>query len=98
MNDYSNDDFNLVYDGSSKASIVTFTMSNLIPGKYYRFKVQAVNKIGEGPLSAYKEMYCADIPGVPGQPYLISSTSTSVKFGWTPPVDNGGALITSYEI
>lgn len=43
-------------------------------------------------------MYCADIPGVPGQPYLISSTSTSVKFGWLPPIDNGGALITSYEI
>lgn len=43
-------------------------------------------------------MYCADIPGAPGQPYLIDSTSTTVKFGWTPPVDNGGALITSYEI
>lgn len=66
MNDYTNDEFSLVYDGSSKASIVTFTMKGLTAGNWYWFKVQAINKIGEGPLSALAEMYCADIPGVPG--------------------------------
>lgn len=35
MNDFSNDEFNLVYDGSSKASIVTFTINGLTAGKYY---------------------------------------------------------------
>ena len=39
MNDFSNDEFNLVYNGETKASIVTFTMTGLSPGKYYRFKV-----------------------------------------------------------
>lgn len=77
MNDILADDyFNLVYDGSMYPSTLTFNMTGLTPGKYYRFKVSAINRIGESAMSAEGKFLAADFPSAPTQPYLIQSTST----------------------
>lgn len=49
-------------------------------------------------MSVYGRLYCADVPGAPGQPMIISSSTTSISFSWLPPIDNGGSLLTNYEI
>ena len=41
-------------------------------------------------------------PDAPGDPYYISSSETSIEFGWTSPEDagrsNGGSALTAYII
>lgn len=86
----------MVYDGSAYPSAVTYTTTALIPGRYYQFKVTALNIAGESNPSAAATFLAADFPDAPTQPYLITSTSTTVTFGWYPPSDNGGGQITGY--
>jgi hypothetical protein len=92
MNEILEDDvFHLVFDGSNFPATVSYTATGLVQGHYYRFKVTALNKNGESVPSAEARYLAADYPSAPSQPYLISSTSTSVTFGWYAPEDNGGA-------
>ncbi len=99
MNDIlANDNWDLVFDGSNYPSTLTYTQTGLTPGRYYRFRVIAVNKIGVSDPSAEAKFLAADFPSAPSQPYLIISTSTSVSFGWYSPSDNGGGQISGYQI
>jgi hypothetical protein len=91
MNDLlADDNFNMVYDGSNYPSAISFTSRDLTPGKYYRFKVSAMNRNGESGKSLESKFLAADFPGAPSQPYWISSTTTQVTLGWYPPTENGG--------
>lgn len=99
MNDILADDvFRMVFDGANYPSTLTYTATGLIPGRYYRFKATALNKIGESDPSTEATFLAADFPSAPSQPYLIWSTSTQVKFGWYPPSDNGGGQIIGYQV
>lgn len=99
MNDIlADDEFNLIYDGSNYPSAISFTKKNLTPGKYYRFKVSAMNRNGESPKSAESKFLAADFPGAPSQPYWITSTPNQITIGWYPPSDNGGGQIFGYQI
>ena len=98
MNDFFSDKLNLVYDGSFTPSVFSYTQQNLIQGQPYRFKVSAINRVGEGSVSSSGTFYSAETPGAPSAQILISSTSTSVAFSWTPPIDDGDSVITGYEI
>ena len=98
MNDFTTDAFSLIYDGSSSPSVLSLTQQGLTAGNYYRFTVSALNRVGESPQSTSATFYCADNPGAPGAPELVSSATTSVTFKWTPPTDTGGGVIQNYEI
>lgn len=98
MNDFTDDKDVLVYDGSSRPSVLSFNMTGLTADNFYRFKVTALNRVGESLTSDYSTFYCADLPGSPGAPTLVSSNTSAVTFEWTPPVDSGGADINYYEI
>ena len=74
MNNLINDEWTLIYDGLNYPSTLTFKESGLTAGKYYRFRVSAINYVGEGKLSADVSFIAADYPSAPGQPFLISST------------------------
>ena len=67
-------------------------------GAQYRFRYRARNFNGWGPLSDISYILAATTTSVPDAPYLISSTSTSVTFGFVPPSDTGGSSITSYQL
>ena len=98
MNDFFSDKFNLVYDGLFTPFVFSFAQQNLIPGQLYRFKVSAINRVDEKLVSSSGTFYSAETPGAPSASILISSTSTSVAFSWTPPIDDGDSVITGYKI
>ena len=60
--------------------------------------MSALNRVGESTKTDYATFYCADLPGVPGTPTLISSSTSSISFKWTPPANSGGAEINGYDI
>ena len=80
------------------SSPITFT--NLSPGKSYRCHVKATNAVGTSSYSAYSSTVALPA-AVPDRPTNVTTTvlsNASVKVGFTPPADNGGAAITSYRV
>ena len=80
------------------SSPITFT--NLSPGKSYRCHVKATNAVGTSSYSAYSSTVV--LPAAPpDRPTNVTTTvrsNASVKVGFAPPADNGGAAITSYRV
>ena len=77
--------------------VVTFT-SFIQEGVSYRLKYRAQNFNGWGPLSNIAYIIAGTIPSIPQAPILVGSTTTSIYFLLEPPVDNGGSVITSYQL
>jgi len=61
-------------------------------------KVVAANKAGQGAESNIVTCYTVTIPGQPGKPELVHSTSTSIEIKWGPAFDDGGSPIYAYEV
>ena len=79
-------------DGSK----TTYRVANLTNGKVHRFKVRAVNAIGDG---AESDQSAAVTPSnSPGQPtgLTVKGGDTTVKLTWTSG-GNGGAAITKWK-
>ena len=64
---------------------------------FYTFAVQAQNEIGVGAYSGTLRAIAAKKADPPTVFNLISSTATTIEFGWTPAY-NGGTPITYYKI
>ena len=91
-------EFKIGYDGSSNPSKVFTTIENLNQRTTYRLKVFATNKSGNGVDSDIVTCYTVATPGQPGQPELISSTSSSIEIKWAPAFDDGGSPIKNYLV
>ena len=78
-------------------------IGGLANGNKYRFRVKAVNKLGQ---SVPCEMTGGDIlvkdpwdaPGQPGKPKILDWGPDHGDLAWTPPESDGGAKITHYVI
>ena len=78
-------------------------IGNLTNGNKYRFRVRAVNKLGE---SVPCEMSGGDIvikdpwdaPSQPGKPNILDWGPDHGDLSWAPPESDGGAKITHYVI
>lgn len=78
---------------------MTYTKTGLEAGVFYKFKVSAVNDIGESPQSAESDAIIAAL--VPLQPLLLSAESadqTSITISWAEPSDSRGSPIASYHV
>ncbi|QQS22775.1 fibronectin type III domain-containing protein [bacterium] len=84
-------------DGTSTST--TATITGLTNGLSYDFRVKAVNIIGTGTASGT----ATKTPGPPTAPDAPTGVSaeggnTQATVSFSPPVDNGGASITSYTV
>lgn len=83
-------------------AVTSTTVTGLIVGRTYTFRVRAVNALGLGVLSAASNPIT--VVTVPRAPLLRSVRSgapggaRTVVVAWTPPSFNGGAPITRYQV
>jgi hypothetical protein len=83
-----------IYSGPDTA----FTKTSLATGTIYKFRVAAVNSIGEGPPSAVRESAACMDPAAPG-PIIVKTRSIyGITLEWKPPTSDGGCPITTYTL
>jgi hypothetical protein len=85
---------------SFSASTISYTFTGLTNGTRYYFQVQAVNLNGLGPYSAQTSNSTAIPATTPDPPINLSTTAgiNSISVSWNPPVNYGGAIISSYTL
>ncbi len=83
-------------DGTSTAT--TATVTNLINGQQYNFRVSAVNSVGTGTPSDTATVTPATLSSAPFGLLTAVLSGTAIDLSWTAPTDTGGAVITGYKI
>ena len=71
---------------------------NVEKGKTYQFRYRAWNVNGAGPWSPDAYILAAQPPAKPDRPYYIYSDESQVTIGFIPSPDNGGLIISKYEL
>lgn len=76
-------EYSLIYDGSHRSDILTYTQSSSIKKSYfYKFKVLAINIIGESSLSSSLTSLAAVAPSTPLNFTMVSSASGTITLSW----------------
>lgn len=73
------------------------TVTGLLNGYSYEFRVRAVNAAGSGPVSTGRSVRVG-APTAPRSPVATRVTSASVRISWAAPVTSNGASIIGYRI
>ncbi|KAJ6635132.1 Titin [Pseudolycoriella hygida] len=80
----------------------TFKVENLTPNNKYKFRIVAVNKVGQSEPTEFKSEILAKNPwSEPSKPKNLQVTDwekDQAKIKWIKPDQDGGAEITEYEI
>lgn len=79
-------------------SITQMTVSNLVPGRPYRFKVVAGNFNEEGPESDTDLHFACTAPIGLAPVILTETTTTTMSLQWSEPTDNGGCPLLGYYL
>jgi hypothetical protein len=87
----------LGFDANSLLKTKTVTVS-VIKGRQHRFKYRAKNLVGWGPFSADSFVFAATKPRTPPIPYFDSFIIDTLSIAIPRSEDNGGSVITSYEL
>lgn len=82
---------------SSTSTTVTIT-KNIVEGNTYGFKYRAYNIIGVGDYSAETYIRAACVPSSPNAPTLDTVDSTQIILDFTPSADDGGLVVSEYEL
>ncbi|KAI8485779.1 Titin-like, partial [Branchiostoma belcheri] len=79
-----------------------YTISNLVEGNKYNFRIIAVNDFGPGAPGDTEEPILAqdpvDQPSLPKNVRITEITPTHISLRWTKPDYDGGSRITSYIV
>ncbi len=82
-------------DGTSTNT--TGTVTGLVNGSSYDFRISAVNAIGQGTISATATATPITVPNTPTA-IVATRGNTQASVAFTAPVFNGGSPITSYTV
>ena len=84
--------------GQIGSGVRSFTFDMLLAGTSYDFRVRARNIRGAGDWSPAltASTQPAVVPVAPAAPLRTSATTSSIRFNWSPPADDGGSSINSY--
>jgi len=89
----------LIYDGSNQPTVSSMQVEGLLEGEWYKYRVSAINRVGEGALSPLSvAMISAQVPARSAIPTFLSATSTTITLGLQPTSDNGGSAVTAYNV
>lgn len=89
----------LVYDGSRIPTVTSTRIVDVVPGNSYKYRVKALNRVGESELSAFSDtIVAAWKPSRPEQPRFVTATSTSITLDFDKVEDNGGATVSHYNL
>ena len=80
----------------AKVTGTVVTVTGLVNGTPYYFRVTAVNRAGEGPASAEAKAVPVTVPGAPAR-LTATPGNARVTLAWTAPA-SGGAAISGYII
>ena len=70
-------EYELLFNGTGRSDILTFTATkNIYKTKTYKFRVAAINIIGEGPRSTELDVFVAVVPSPP-QAFAFAGESDS---------------------
>ena len=75
-----------------------YTVTNLIPGREYKFNVTAYNMNGAGLTSNIFSYYSCISPSGFIAPVKRATSKTKIDIEWNVPNDYGGCLITGYAV
>lgn len=93
---------NMRWVPAGEAVGTSLRVDHLVEGHDYKFRVRAVNKLGEStPLTTAESITAKDPftkPDKPGQPHATDWDKDHVDLEWTAPKKDGGAPITGYII
>ena len=77
----------------------TFTItSDIVKGVAYRFRYRARNIVGWSEYSPIASLSASTVPTAPSRPTYVSSTDDQIVLSFSRSIDNGGSLITTYEL
>jgi len=80
----------------------TYEVKDLIEDTTYKFRIVAVNKVGEGPAGPESMPVLAkdpfNKPGKPDAPTIGKTSKKSVALTWSPPKSDGGSPIFNYVV
>ena len=102
-------DYHVYYDNALGGSFTelastttpnfSYTLTTVTSGKSYRFKITAINVVGESLLSPEVALIASSLPGTPGTPTKVSADdSPQITVTWTAPTYDGGSDLVSYRI
>ncbi|KAL6758808.1 fibronectin type III [Haematococcus lacustris] len=84
-----------IFEGPGTACAI----NSLRPGCAYRLRLRCANTSGWGSWSQPLQLHTApDVPDAPGAPAVLEAGATSLRLTWHPPLHNGGARITAYNL
>jgi hypothetical protein len=76
----------------------THTFGELVSGTIYRFKVAAINSIGQGEWSNIVSFYAATTPSDPQNFKQDSQSEDHISLSWELPASDGGCPVLGYRV
>jgi hypothetical protein len=85
-------------DLSPSLSLTYTVTTDIERGVAYRFRYRSRNIVGWSGWSSIGSLTASTIPDAPAQPTYLSSTDTTITLSFSRSTDDGGSLITGYEL